>query len=99
MPVLPGANLSPDGSDAESAAKSVGYPLMVKASEGGGGIGMQLVSDPGRLGRAVSRARSSARRAFGSEDVYLERFIPDARHVEIQIVAERRRRMQSPLGA
>ena len=88
VPVLPGANLSPDGSDAESAAKSVGYPLMVKASEGGGGIGMQLVSDPGRLGRAVSRTRSSARRAFGSEDVYLERFIPDARHVEVQIIAD-----------
>ena len=49
---------------------------------------MQLVADPRRLGRAVSRARSSARRAFGSEDVYLERFIPDARHVEVQIVAD-----------
>ena len=88
VPVLPGAELTFDTNDLESAAESVGYPLIVKASEGGGGIGMQLVSDPGRLDRAVSRTRSSARRAFGSEDVYLERFITDARHVEVQIIAE-----------
>ena len=88
VPVLPGAEIAPDADDLESAAQSVGYPLMVKASEGGGGIGMQLVSDPRRLARAVSRTRSSARRAFGSEDIYLERFIPDARHVEVQIVGD-----------
>ena len=89
VPVLPGAELASDTADeVESAAQSVGYPLMVKASEGGGGIGMQIVSDPRRLSRAVSRTRSSARRAFGSEDVYLERFIPDARHVEVQIVGD-----------
>ncbi len=88
VPVLPGAELTSDADDLESAAESVGYPLIVKASEGGGGIGMQLVSDPGRLARAVARAHSSARRAFGSEDIYLERFITDARHVEVQIVAD-----------
>ena len=88
VPVLPGAELTSDDADVESAAESVGYPLMVKASEGGGGIGMQIVSDPRRLARAVSRTRSSARRAFGSEDVYLERFIPGARHVEVQIVGD-----------
>ena len=87
VPVLPGAEID-DDDDLEQAAQSVGYPLMVKASEGGGGIGMQLVSDPRRLARAVSRTRSSARRAFGSEDIYLERFIPDARHVEVQIVGD-----------
>ncbi len=88
VPVLPGAELTSDADDLESSAESVGYPLIVKASEGGGGIGMQLVSDPRRLARAVSRTRSSARRAFGSEDIYLERFITDARHVEVQIVAD-----------
>ena len=88
VPVLPGAELTSDTDDLESIAESVGYPLMVKASEGGGGIGMQVVSDPRRLARAVSRTRSSARRAFGSEDVYLERFIPGARHVEVQIVGD-----------
>ena len=88
VPVLPGAELTSDADDLEASAGSVGYPLMVKASEGGGGIGMQVVSDPGRLARAVSRTRSSARRAFGSEDVYLERFIPGARHIEVQIVGD-----------
>ena len=86
--VLPGADMPPDSEDAQSEADSIGYPLMVKASEGGGGIGMQMVSDPKRLARAVSRARSSSRRAFGSDDIYLEKFIPNARHVEVQIVAD-----------
>ena len=88
VPVLPGADVAPDDSDLEASAQSVGFPLMVKASEGGGGIGMQLVTDPRRLARAVSRTRSSARRAFGSDEIYLERFIPDARHVEVQIAAD-----------
>ena len=89
VPVLPGTSVPLDGSASlEMRAASVGFPLMVKASEGGGGIGMNLVSEPGQLERAVRRTRSSARRAFGSQDVYLERFIPDARHVEVQIIAD-----------
>ncbi len=89
VPVLPGTDVSLDGErDIASQAESIGYPLMVKASEGGGGIGMNMVSDPGQLERAVRRTRSSSRRAFGSQDVYLERYVPDARHVEVQIVAD-----------
>ena len=89
VPVLPGTAVSLDGvEDMQAAASTVGFPLMVKASEGGGGIGMQLVAEPERLDRSVRRARSSSRRAFGSEDMYFERFIPDARHVEVQIVAD-----------
>lgn len=89
VPVLPGTNVSLDGDeDLASRAGAIGYPLMVKASEGGGGIGMNLVEDPSRLDRAVRRTRSSSRRAFGSQDVYLERYVPDARHVEVQIVAD-----------
>ena len=89
VPVLPGTAVSLDGvDDMQPAAAVVGFPLMVKASEGGGGIGMQLVAGPERLDRSVRRARSSSRRAFGSEDMYFERYIPDARHVEVQIVAD-----------
>ena len=89
VPVLPGTAVSLDGvDDLQAAAATVGFPLMVKASEGGGGIGMQLVAGPERLDRSVRRARSSSRRAFGSEDMYFERFIPDARHVEVQIIAD-----------
>ena len=96
VPVLPGTGIDLEpapakaggDSDLASQAESIGYPLMVKASEGGGGIGMNLVSEPKQLERAVRRTRSSSRRAFGSQDVYLERYVPDARHVEVQIVAE-----------
>ena len=89
VPVLPGTAVSLDGvDDMQAAATAVGYPLMVKASEGGGGIGMQLVAEPERLDRSVRRARSSSRRAFGSEDMYFERYIPDARHVEVQVIAD-----------
>ena len=95
VPVLPGTEVDFEpapakaGADANltSQAESIGYPLMVKASEGGGGIGMNLVGGPEQLERAVRRTRSSSRRAFGSQDVYLERYVPDARHVEVQIVA------------
>ena len=89
VPVLPGTAVSLDGvDDMQTAAATVGFPLMVKASEGGGGIGMQLVAGPDLLDRSVRRARSSSRRAFGSEDMYFERFIPDARHVEVQIISD-----------
>ncbi len=89
VPVLPGTDVSLDGdAGIGPRAESIGYPLMVKASEGGGGIGMNLVTDPSQLERAVRRTRSSSRRAFGSQDVYLERYVPDARHVEVQIVAD-----------
>ena len=89
VPVLPGTAVSLDGvEDMRAAASTVGFPLMVKASEGGGGIGMQLVAEPERLDRSVRRARSSSRRAFGSEDMYFERYIPDARHVEVQVIAD-----------
>ena len=89
VPVLPGTEIDLDSdSDLGAQAESIGYPLMVKASEGGGGIGMNLVSEPRQLERAVRRTRSSSRRAFSSQDVYLERYVPDARHVEVQIVAD-----------
>ena len=87
--MLPGTEVALDGdADLASQAELVGYPLMVKASEGGGGIGMNLIEEPSQLERAVRRTRSSSRRAFGSQDVYLERYVPDARHVEVQIVAD-----------
>ena len=89
VPVLPGTELDLDGdAGLEAQAESVGYPLMVKASEGGGGIGMNLIEEPSQLERAVRRTQSSSRRAFGSQDVYLERYVPDARHVEVQIVTD-----------
>ena len=88
FPLIPGTkgNLSDD--DLEGTAAQVGYPLIVKASRGGGGIGMAIVSGPGELARAVKRARSLAGRAFGSDDLYFERQVLGARHIEVQILAD-----------
>ena len=89
VPVLPGARVQAD--DAESAigaAAQVGMPLMVKATDGGGGIGMQIVESEARLQRALRRASSSALRAFGSPEVYIEKLVSPARHIEVQIIAD-----------
>ena len=88
FPLIPGTkgNLSDD--DLEGSAAQVGYPLIVKASRGGGGIGMAIITGPDELARAVKRARSQAGRAFGSDDLYFERQVIGARHIEIQILAD-----------
>ena len=89
VPVLPGESASADDMDAAvAAANRVGLPLMVKAKDGGGGIGMQVVEREARLERALRRASSSALRAFGSAEVYLEKLVSPARHIEAQIIAD-----------
>jgi acetyl-CoA carboxylase biotin carboxylase subunit len=72
--------------DAVIAAKEIGYPLMVKASGGGGGIGMSVVHDEHELVTAFETARTRAERFFGNPDILLERYIEQARHVEVQIL-------------
>jgi len=89
VPVAPGtAGIVGTDDDAAVLAASVGWPLIVKASDGGGGIGMSIVHDPTKLAAAVDRARRSAQRAFGSPHVYFERYIERARHVEVQIFGD-----------
>jgi acetyl-CoA carboxylase biotin carboxylase subunit len=88
VPVLPGREVE-DASDARNAADEIGYPLLVKAAGGGGGRGIKLVRDADELEGLLSLARSEAGAAFGDERLYLERFIAAARHVEVQIVADR----------
>jgi propionyl-CoA carboxylase alpha chain len=73
---------------AAAAAASIGFPLLVKAAYGGGGRGMRLVRDPAELPEAVSRARSEAASAFGDGTVFLERFVEDPRHIEVQILGD-----------
>ena len=89
VPVLPGARVQADDSEAATAAAAqVGLPLMVKATDGGGGIGMQIVESEARIQRALRRASSSALRAFGSPEVYIEKLVSPARHIEVQIIAD-----------
>lgn len=71
-------------------AERIGFPLMVKASAGGGGRGMRLVDDPAKLERALKTARSEAKNAFGDDRLILERAVVRPRHVEIQIFADSR---------
>ncbi|HEY8806175.1 MAG TPA: biotin carboxylase N-terminal domain-containing protein, partial [Candidatus Limnocylindria bacterium] len=89
VPVLPGYHGADqqDGAFA-SAAKAVGYPVMLKPAAGGGGIGMQLVTREADLPEALARARRTARAAFGDERLILERAIERPRHVEIQLLGD-----------
>jgi acetyl-CoA carboxylase, biotin carboxylase subunit len=88
VPVVPGSPVVSDGREAEAAAAGLGYPVMIKASAGGGGIGMLRCADPGGLARAFESAAARARAAFGDGSLYLERAIDAARHVEVQIAAD-----------
>jgi acetyl-CoA carboxylase biotin carboxylase subunit len=90
VPVVPGAEL-PDASDearVREIAEAVGFPIMVKASAGGGGKGMRLVSSADAVVEAVRRSSSEAVTAFGDGTVYLERRVDKPRHVEVQVLAD-----------
>ena len=69
-----------------AAASEVGWPVMVKASAGGGGIGMSVATDPDGLRAAFDTARTRAERFFGNPAILLERYVPGARHVEVQLL-------------
>lgn len=87
VPVVPGADAGEVGALKKSAEK-LGYPVMLKASAGGGGKGMRLVEKPADLEPAFERARSEAKKAFGDDTVYVEKAIVRPRHVEIQVLAD-----------
>jgi 3-methylcrotonyl-CoA carboxylase alpha subunit len=71
-----------------ATAEQVGFPLLVKAAAGGGGIGMRRVDDPSKLADVVEATRSMAGKAFGNDSVFLERFIANARHIEVQVFGD-----------
>lgn len=86
VPVLPGSGrLSDCEEDWHLVAAEVGYPLLVKAVGGGGGIGMRLVEEVESLNETVKTAKALALRSFGNADVYLERYVDLARHIEVQV--------------
>jgi len=89
VPMVPGTT-EPVGSDAEAAgvAREIGYPVMLKAAMGGGGKGMRLVRAEGELAGALRMARSEAGSAFGDSSVYLEKYLEEPRHIEIQVLAD-----------
>lgn len=91
FPVLRGAGPVGSPDEAAQAAADLGYPLMVKAVMGGGGIGMGVAREEDELREAVGTASSRGERFFADASVLLERFVPGARHVEVQVLADERR--------
>jgi acetyl-CoA carboxylase, biotin carboxylase subunit len=88
VPIVPGATCD-TAEEATAAAKKIGFPVMLKASSGGGGKGMRLVESASEMANAWERARSEAKKFFGDDTVYLEKAILRPRHVEIQVLGDR----------
>lgn len=89
VPTVPGSDgLLADDREALAIAREIGYPVMIKATAGGGGRGMRLVREPSELPKLFSAAQGEADAAFGNPGVYLEKFIEKPRHIEIQILAD-----------
>ena len=88
VPIVPGARCETTD-EAVAAAKTIGFPVMLKAASGGGGKGMRLVSSAEEMAGAWERARSEAKKFFGDDTVYLEKAILRPRHVEIQVLGDR----------
>ncbi len=89
VPVAPWSRGAvPTLEDALAAAEGIGYPLMLKATAGGGGRGIRVITAPGDLTDAFERTSAEALRAFGSGTVFLERLVTGARHVEVQVIAD-----------
>jgi acetyl-CoA carboxylase, biotin carboxylase subunit len=89
VPVVPGTASDLRDEEILGEARRIGFPLFIKAAAGGGGRGMRLVERADELERALGQARREALKAFGDDRVYLERAVPGARHIEIQILADR----------
>ena len=88
VPLVPGSEKGLRDDELKAAAQEIGFPLMVKASAGGGGKGMRAVTDEREFTNALASARREAQNAFGNDEVYLEKLITNARHIEIQVLAD-----------
>jgi len=90
LPIIPGSpGVISEESDAEKTAAEIGYPVIIKAAEGGGGRGMRLVRSKHDLLQAFRTARTEAEQAFGSANVYIEKFLEHPRHIEFQVLGDK----------
>ena len=86
LPICPGLkNDELNSNDLEKKCIDIGYPILIKASAGGGGIGMQIVNNFNELKSAIEKTKNLAKKAFGNSDIFLEKFIRNSRHIEIQV--------------
>jgi acetyl-CoA carboxylase biotin carboxylase subunit len=89
VPVVPGSDGGVDSvGDARSNAKKIGYPVLIKATAGGGGRGMKVARSADEIDEAFLTARTEAKAAFGNDSVYMEKYLARPRHIEIQVVAD-----------
>ncbi|NIM19485.1 MAG: acetyl-CoA carboxylase biotin carboxylase subunit [Candidatus Latescibacteria bacterium] len=89
IPVIPGSDGPVEGEEeALQQAEEIGYPVMIKAAAGGGGKGMRIADNPQALSSNLLIARAEAESAFGNPSLYLERFLPNPRHVEVQLIGD-----------
>lgn len=89
VPVVPGSEGAAESlEEAQELAESIGYPVIIKASAGGGGRGMRLAHSPASLKDALAMARMEASAAFGNDEIYIEKYIEEPRHIEIQVLGD-----------
>ena len=89
VPCVPGTDGAISGPDeARKMAASIGYPVLIKATGGGGGRGMKVARDESQLAQALQLAKSEAKSAFGNDEVYMEKFLDKPRHIEVQVLAD-----------
>ena len=88
VPIIPGSGILENVDEAKKAAKEIGYPVMLKASAGGGGKGIRLVKTEDELEQAFKTASSEAQQAFGDGRMYMEKYIYPAKHIEVQLLCD-----------
>lgn len=88
VPITPGTGIITDVEEAKAAAKKFGYPVIVKATAGGGGKGMRVANNDEELEQNIVLCRQEAEKFFGNPDVYMEKYLVNPRHIEVQVVAD-----------
>jgi len=89
IPVVPGSDGEVTGeAEAKELARKIGYPVLIKATAGGGGRGMKVARSDADIGVALSTARSEAKAAFGNDSVYIEKYLAKPRHIEVQVIGD-----------
>ena len=89
VPITPGTGIITDIEEAKAAAKKFGYPVIVKATAGGGGKGMRVANNDAELEQNITLCRQEAEKFFGNPDVYMEKYLVNPRHIEVQVIADK----------